>query len=132
MGRATINNNGMAWTIISRNERCAIHAGRYFFAARCGPGTQYTIHEVDRDIGLARTAEILRVFNNRYDVWELSTGVREICGAEPTEPAPCVQCFHMIQPQHEQCPVCAIQQPPRHPSTEWAEYFAALQAQRAA
>lgn len=96
------------------------------------PGRGYTIHEMDRDIGLMRTGEVLRVTDREYNVWDLSDAVREICGAAPINPAPCVQCEHMIQPKHTSCPVCALEQPPRHPATEFAEYWAKLQAQRAA
>lgn len=134
MARATINNNGMAWTVIGRNERSAAHMGRFFFAARCSQqqGSGYKLHEMDRDIGLMRQAEMLRVFDRRYDVWELSAAVREICGGDPVNPTPCVQCAQIIQPTRTSCPVCALEQPPRHPATEWADYWAKLRAQRAA
>lgn len=133
----TVNSNGMAWTVISHNERFAEHGGRFFFAVRCSRDhitgiNGYMLQELDRDITVARQAKGLQVFTNCYDVWELSAAVREICGGLPVTPRPCVQCQAIIQPKADQCPVCALQQPERHPATPWDDYYAQLRAKQAA
>jgi hypothetical protein len=121
----------MVWTVISRNERSTVHAGRFFFAVRCRSGADYSIHEHDQDLAATGSAKELRVFTLKYNVWELSNAVREICG-EITEPGSCVQCFTCVSPEADLCACCGQVQPPRHPSTSLDEYRAAMQARHAA
>lgn len=124
-----VNNNGMQWSVLSRNERTTVHAGRYFFAVRCRSGAAYSIHEHDCDIAVTGSAKPLRAFNLKYDAWELSNAVREICG-EVTNPGTCVSCFASVAPDGEHCTCCGQAQPPRHPSTPWDEHVAKMIARR--
>ncbi len=122
----TVISKGMAWKVLSKNERTTVHAGRFFYAVRCRPGA-YKIHEHDCDIAVTGSAKPLRVFDLKYQAFELSAAVREICG-EITTPGTCVSCFAYMPAKAEQCPDCGQIQPPRHPSTEWDEHVAKMRA----
>lgn len=129
---STVNSNGMKWSVISRNERSTVHAGRFFFAVRCKSGAAYSIHEHDCDIAVTGSAKPLAVFTLKYDAWVLSDAVREICGGEVSEPGTCVRCFASVSPKVDQCACCGQVQPPRHPFTSFEEHRTNMMARHAA
>lgn len=83
----TITSVGMQWTVINANERETTHAGRHFFAARCGASNPWRIREVDRPIsgwtwpfGLG-SALTLRHHGGEHETKQLTQAVMEICGS---------------------------------------------------
>lgn len=100
MTTKTVNSQGMAWEVISANERSTTQAGRFFTACRCRPGAPWYIYEHDQCLITHGQAKPLRVWANRYDVTMLSDAVRCIIGDLPGH----------------------------HPSESWQEHWARLRA----
>ena len=42
--------SGITWKVISQNERCCVHGGRFFSASRCNNKTAWRLAEDDGDI----------------------------------------------------------------------------------
>ena len=131
MKYTTITNGGLDWRVVSRNERETTHNGRHFFARRCRPGAPWMNEEHDQSITEHGSAKPLRVWKNEYQIEDLSTAVREICGAAPKFRT-CNRCQAIYVAQELQCPQCGAEHAELHPSMSWDEHRSRAAAMRAA
>lgn len=109
-----VQNGGLFWTVISRNERSITHDGRHFFAARCRPGRPWHLEEVDTPIGVGSGSKVLRTFAPKYQLHELSYAVRDICDARVAGLHPSVE-GHATRQQLDD----ALAASPLHNGTPW-------------
>lgn len=75
--RKQVTVNGIAWTIVSANERICTNAGRHFFALRCNSGKPWAIVEMDRDL-LCGSAREIGYLPHRLTTQHLSLAVLSI------------------------------------------------------